>query len=158
MDQRAIYIEKLKYKRLAYCVVRDAIGFYFGIQKFFELNNPKDAYTKIVQSRLEIIEREKGRKPTEREILKCKKFVRRLINARIKELKIDYVYTKQVLFTDNLWTEHLDINADYFRSYLENLPQNEKDALAVVPKWTTYDHSLGRPYINDNFDMTSMPL
>lgn len=158
MEQKAVYIQKQRYKFFAYKVIRDAIGFYFGIPKFFKENDIRDEYKSQVACKLESIERNKGRKPTDREVAKCQRIVLRALNERIAELKTDFAYSKDVLFNndDNIWLQHLELNGEFFKSYLDGLPEDTKDELAVIPKWSTRDHSLGRSYINDDFGVVKL--
>lgn len=94
----------------------------------------------------------KDRKLTDKEIKRCSNIVNRSIQNRLKELTMDYEYCEDVLFNDNIWLQLLDVNGEFLKSYLNKLPQETKDQLAVVPKWNTRDHSLGRAYINDDFN------
>lgn len=122
------------YKRLAYTVLRDAIGFYFGIPEFFEQNSDK---TKAVQ-----LITDTGKTHEEAE---------KIIQKRTKELQDDFNHCCVLLKHDNIWYQMLGVNPEFFYNYLQTLTKEERLGLAVVPKWMTQDYSLGRPYINDKF-------
>lgn len=144
--------QKQRYKYLAYIVIRDAIGFYFGIPKFLEQKNLESVLRKAVTEKVMALKNEKGRELTQKEVTQCVRSVRRQLISRIRELESDFDCCQQVLFEDNLWLQLLDVNETFFASYLPKLNDKTKDMLAVVPKLKTRDHSLGRPYINDNFN------
>lgn len=155
IEQKVLYVQNLRYKRLAYCVIRDAIAFYFGIPKLFKDNDYTGAVDDLIVAKISSLEKAKNRPLTEKEVAKCKRLTEKIMAVRLKELTTDYDQCKEVLFEDNLWLQLLDLKADFFKNFLDTLPQETKDELAVIPKWTTRDHSLGRPYINDNFELTS---
>lgn len=144
--------EQLKYKHLAFLVLRDALAFYLGIPKFLEEENLIKILSKAIQEREKELRLEKERELTPKEKARCLRVTRLSLNLRIKELKIDLAYAKEILFEDNVWLQHLNLNEDFFFTYLSRLDEKTKNELAVVPKWKTKDHSLGRPYINDNFN------
>jgi hypothetical protein len=50
----------------------------------------------------------------------------------------------------------LDLDVEFFKTYLPKLSEDVKNQLAVVPSWTTRDHSLGRPYLVDNKNVASI--
>lgn len=126
--------QKSHYQRLAFMVLRDAIGFYFGIPEFFDLNSDvNSAINTLITS---------GK--TKEEAIK-------IIDKRIKDLKEDYKHCEEILSTNNIWYELLELDAEIFFNYINTLSSSEKQELAVIPKWTTQDYSLGRPYINDKF-------
>jgi hypothetical protein len=122
----------LNYQRLAYTVLRDAAGFYLGIPEFFIQNADKDVAIKSIT--------DTGK--TEEEAQK-------IIAKRIKELEDDFKDCFTLLTSDNIWYQLLGLNPENFYNYLQNLSAEDKADLAVVPKWTTQDYSLGRPYISD---------
>lgn len=124
------------YQRLAYVVLRDAIGFYFGIPAFFEQNKDK---TTAINS---IMDTGKTQEEAEKIILK-----------RTKELQDDFNHCCVLLKSDNVWYQLLGVNPEFFYNYLQGLSEDERRDLAVIPKWTTQDYSLGRPYINDKFTL-----
>lgn len=147
-------LQKRRYQYLAYIVLRDAIGFYFGIPQFLSEDNLDDVFVKALQEKLKEIKAEKGRNPTPKEINRSIRLVKRSLNARIKELEDDFANCEDVLFNKNIWLELLDLNEDFFRTYLPKLDDKIKADLAVIPKHGTRDHSLGRTYINDNFNLS----
>lgn len=151
LEQKSLYIQQLRYRYLAYCVIRDAIGFYYGIPKFFNACNTEEVHTKMISDKIESLQTLKSKELNEKERAKCELSVRRTIDKRIKELEEDYNNCVDVLFGDNIWLQLLDVKGEYLKHYLDTLPENMKDELAVVPKWATRDHSLGRSYINDDF-------
>lgn len=122
----------LNYQRLAYTVLRDATGFYFGIPMFFEQNSDKTVAIKSIT--------DTGKTPDEAE---------KIIYKRTKELEEDFKHCYELINSDNIWYQLLGLTPESFYNYLQNLPAEERRQLAVVPKWTTQDYSLGRPYIND---------
>jgi hypothetical protein len=146
-------LQQKRYKYLAYIVVRDAIGFYFGIPEFLLEDNLEDVFVRAVEEKIKELKKEKGRNLTSREFNRCLISVKRALNARIKELEEDFNNCQDVLFEDNLWLQLLDLDAMFFREYLPKLSTHIKKELAVIPKWGTRDHSLGRTYINDNFNL-----
>lgn len=146
--------EQLRYKYLAYIVIRDALGFYFGIPQFLNNEHLTKVFDKAVAEKIRETKKEKSRDLTDKEIANCSRLIRRSLAARVKELKEDWIHSKEVLFEDNLWLEWLGLDKDFFIYYIGSLNTEAKDALAVVPKWKTRDHSLGRMYINDNFTFT----
>jgi hypothetical protein len=156
IEQKYLYVQNLRYKRFAYCIIRDAIAFYFGIPKLFAENDYIKALDSLIAEKLSNLEKAKKRPLTEREINKCKRLTERLMASRLEELTTDFNHCKDVLFKDNVWLQLLDVNAEVFKTFLDTLPEHTKDELAVVPKWSTRDHSLGRPYINDNFKLTKI--
>jgi len=154
LEQKVVYIQHLRYRYLAYCVIRDAIGFYFGIPKLFEQSNFSVALKEFTDQKINELQKSKNRPLEQKEIDKCTKVTEKLMASRLKELTTDYENCQDVLFTDNLWLQLLDLDSEFFKNYLPKLSSELIDELAVVPKWHTRDHSLGRPYINDNFDLT----
>lgn len=122
------------YQKLAYIVIRDAVGFYFGIPEFFAQNSDKEqAIDSIVST---------GKTQEEAE---------KIVNKRTKELQEDFNYCYELLKSDNIWYQLVGLNPEAFYTYLQSLSVEERQKLAVIPKWTTQDYSLGRPYINDKF-------
>jgi hypothetical protein len=140
-----------KYRYFAFIVVRDAIGFYLGIPKFLEEENLRLVKDKALAEKLNKAKRSKNRELSPCEIEKCIKVVNKSVEFRIKELKEDFEYCESILFEDNLWLAHLNLNPEFLKTYLDRLDLDTKSELAVVPKWGINDHSLGRSYINDNF-------
>lgn len=126
-----------RYQRLAYCVVRDAIGFYLGIPHFFEDNTNHEEILTYLSSLYP---------DKDEEYLEAK------IKSRILELQEDYEYSRLLLSENNLWFEILDITPDIIQEYLNKLTTVERRKLAIIPRWATQDYSLGRPHINNNFD------
>lgn len=150
----SLNLQKQRYRYLAYIVVRDAIGFYFGIPQFLAEDNLDSVFVNALQEKLKEVRKEKGRSPTPKEVNRIIRLVKRSLNARVKELEEDFATCKDVLFNRNIWLELLDLNEDFFKVYLPNLDDKLKKDLSVVPKWGTRDHSLGRTYINDNFNLS----
>lgn len=143
---------KKRYQYLAYETVRDAIAFWIGIPKFLEESNLQLIHDKALAKKLNLTKRVRGRELTPEEINKCVRSVKRAIDCRVKELREDFKYCEDVLFTDNLWLQWLNLNPEFFKVYLNKLNQTTLNELAVIPKWGINDHSLGRSYINDNFN------
>jgi len=154
--QRELYLQKLRYQYFAYCVIRDALGFYFGIPQFLQTVD----FNKVVSDRLalKIKDREDvvGRPLSDKEKARYRKSIERSVRTRIYELEEDYRYAEAVLFEDNIWLQHLDLDVEFFKHYLPKLAPEHKTQLAVVPNWTTRDHSLGRAYLVDNRNVTSI--
>lgn len=126
--------QHFNYQRLAYTVLRDAVGFYFGIPEFFEQNSDRAKAIKTII--------DTGKTPEEAE---------KIIAKRTKELQDDFSHCCVLLKSDNIWYQLLGVNPDFFYQYLQGLSAEERQNLAVVPKWTTQDYSLGRSYISDKF-------
>lgn len=147
---RVLDTQALRYKRLAYLVVRDAIGFYLGIPKFFESVDVDSAVQWQIKIRSEKFATQAGRRPTELELLKIQKSANKFVSDRIQFLNEDFVHAKSTL-QSSIWVDYLGLPAGYLINYVDGLPENVKSDLAVVPNWTTRDHSLSRPYINDKF-------
>lgn len=155
MDKISEQVQNLRYKYLAFSVIRDAIGFYLGIPKF--LAKPTDeVYQSRLKSKIELREKKLQRPLTNKELARCELIVSNGIESRISQLKIDLLDCEDVLFHDNHWLQLLNLDAGFIRSYLNKLSQATKDELAIVPNWTTKDHSLGRPYITDERDVTQL--
>lgn len=154
--QRELYLQKLRYKYFAYCVVRDAIGFYFGIPKFLQDVDFNEVVRQRLTERTEARENVIGRLLSDKEKAKYRKSIEKSVRTRIYDLEEDYRFCEQVLFEDNIWLQHLDLDPNFFKNYLPSLPDTTKDQLAVVPNWTTRDHSLGRPYLVDNKNAASI--
>jgi hypothetical protein len=143
--------EEKSYKHFAYLVVRDSIAFYFGIPKFLEEENLKEVLKQITEDKIRQAEFKKGADLNQKEYNKCINSARRSLSLRVKELEKDLERCEDVLFRDNHWLQLLDLDESFFKGYFAKLDQATKDSLAVVPKFKTRDHSLGRSYINDNF-------
>lgn len=124
--------EKQRYKYLAYVVIRDALGFYLGINKFFQ-DLDVDA---VVQDKIS-----NGLSDAD---------ARQHIKHRLKGLQQDLEHAQQTLFTPNIWLMWLNLHPSYVKEYVEKLTDDEKEVLAVVPTWKTRDHSLRRPYLVDD--------
>lgn len=122
------------YQRLAFVVLRDAVGFYFGIPEFFTQNADKAEAIKFIT----------GTGKTE-------EAAEKIIAKRTKELEEDFEHCCELIKSDNIWYQLLGLSPEVFYNYLQNLSPEERRELAVIPKWTTQDYSLGRPYINDKF-------
>lgn len=137
-------LDRLRYKYVAYLVIRDAIGFYFGIPKFM-----KTLDTEAVIN-YKVAERTKGKDLTERQLEKHSRLVTKSVKARVAYLEDDLEHCREVLFTDNIWMQLLDLDVEFFKSYLDKLPPTITDELAIVPNWTTRDDSLSRPYSTSN--------
>lgn len=146
-------MEQLRYKRLAFVTIRDAIAFYFGIPEFLKDENLTEVFAKALQEKINTLQEDKQRELTQKEINRCFHTVRKSLSLRIKELEEDLVHCENVLFHDNIWLQLLDVDENFFKTYLTRLNSEAKRSLAVVPKWGCRDHSLGRAYINDNFDL-----
>ncbi len=141
-------IKKLRqgYQRLAYNVIRDAIGFFFGIPKFLAENKDRSiAYNYFLGLKLD-----DGEIPS----TKLKKDIEEKIDCRIQDLEEDLEDCKTLLFDDNIWYQVLNLTPETFVRYLNSLSEEEMSELAIVPKWTTQDCSLGRPHITDSFSLT----
>lgn len=143
-------IDKLRYRYLAYFVIRDAIGFYFGIPKFMEGLD----VDKIVKSKLD--DKIKDKEVTDQQIEKYRRLITKSINARITHLQEDHKFCQEVLFTDNIWLQLLDIDAQFLHTLLTKLTTEAADELAIVPNWTTRDDSLRRPYLNTERDVRNL--
>jgi hypothetical protein len=155
-EQKELYLQKLRYRYFAYCVVRDAIGFYFGIPKFLQTVDFNTVVSEKVKAKVAEAEAELGRKPSSKELGRYRRSVEKSVKSRIRELEEDFEHCKLVLFEDNLWLNHLDLDVEFFKTYLPKLSEDVKNQLAVVPSWTTRDHSLGRPYLVDNKNVASI--
>ena len=153
MYNKTLNMEQQRYKRLAYVTVRDAIAFYFGIPEFLKDENLTDVFARALQEKINTLQEDRQRELTQKELIKCFQSVRKSLRIRVKELEEDLVHCENVLFHDNIWLQLLDVEEDFFKVYLSRLDSDTKRALAVIPKWGTRDHSLGRVYINDNFDI-----
>jgi hypothetical protein len=130
--------QKSHYQKLAWIVIRDAVGFYFGIQEFFDANNNlTEAVDFLVKQG------------------KTKDEARKIVLSRMKELTEDFEHCKEILSTDNIWHQLLDQDPEVFFQYLNTLSTDERRELAVVPRWTTRDYFLGRPYLNDKFGINA---
>ncbi len=148
-QQRELYLQKLRYRYLAYCTIRDAVGFYFGIPKFLANVNQVAVIEEQFQKRTKFLETKKARELTPEEAKRCRRSVEKTVLDRIALLQDDFLNCKDVLFTDNIWLQLLDLSPEFLQTYLCGLQPSVRDELAVVPNWTTRDHSLGRPYIGD---------
>jgi hypothetical protein len=129
-------LDQIRYKYLAYIVVRDAIGFYFGIPKFLNSFDPEQ----VVEDRVN------EKKSTPSKDARRQKLITRMVQNRMNVLMDDYRHSCEILFEDNLWLQLLDIEPDFFKNYLDKLPEEAKDKLAVVPTWRDRDEELRRPY------------
>jgi len=147
----SVKAQRQHYRYLAYCVIRDAIGFYFGIPKFLESYNFDEVFDLLYKNKVKLLQKKKNRLLTEDEELKCRVSVDKQILKRRTELIEDLIYCEAILFTDNHWLELLDVNSEFLEKYLSSLSEESKEQLAVIPRWTTRDHALSRPYINDTF-------
>lgn len=141
-------LDILRYRYLAYFVIRDAIGFYFGIPKFMSDLD----IDKVAEARLKV---KLSVKPTdsEKQIDKHKRLILKSINSRVEYLKEDYEFCKDVLFEDNVWLELLDIDPQFFKSYLAKMPESVVNELAIIPSWHTRDEDLGRPYLSSQHNV-----
>lgn len=135
----------LKYKYFAYMNVRDAIGFYLGIPIFLKTINQEELIEERLKQKLA-----KNPNYSEADILKYKKLITKSLQNRIKNLEDDYEYCKTVLFTDSLWLQWLDLDSNFFKTYLDRLPEHIVAKLAVIPSWTIRDDDLSRPYLNSD--------
>lgn len=140
-----------RYRYLAYLVVRDAIGFYFGIPKFLGSFDREAAVGQFFERNLRALERRKSRPLARQEIERCRRAAERAVTERIALLEEDLKHCREVLFSDNIWLDHLNLDCQFLKLYLGRLPEEVQEELAVVPNWSTRDHSLGRSYINDRF-------
>lgn len=136
-------LDTLRYRYLAYFVIRDAIGFYFGIPKFMDSLNTD----KLINDRLKLKLKDNP-DADEKQIERYKRLIDKSVKSRVAYLSDDYEHCKDVLFNDNVWLQLLDIDTEFFQTYLNKLPQETKDELAIVPSWTIRDDSLRRPYLN----------
>lgn len=139
--------ESLRYKYLAYYVLRDAIGFFYGIPKFLE-SLDRDA---VIESKLQ--KKIKDKQVSEQQIIKYRSLIEKSVDKRIKYLEEDYVHCQDVLFKDNVWLQLLDIDPEFFKVYLNKLPKEISDELAIVPSWTVRDHSLKRSYYERDYSL-----
>lgn len=134
-------LEVLRYKYLAFLVVRDSISFYYGIPKFFDTFNIEESVNAKVNERFG------SEAHTDKQRNRYKKLISKSIEKRVNYLKDDYKHCKQTLFEDNIWLQLLDIDPEFFKTYLDKLPRKLQDELAVVPKLSVRDDSLPRPYL-----------
>lgn len=151
MSSTNITSEEKHYKFLAYIVLRDSVAFYLGIPKFLEEDNLKNILRETTLDKIKRIRVKENRDLTTQEYNKCLNLAKRSLALRIKELQDDFKYCEDVLFEDNDWLQLLNLDSCFFKRYFEKLDEESKARLAVVPKFKTRDHSLGRSYINDNF-------
>lgn len=140
--------QKQRYKYLAYCVVRDAIGFYLGIPQFLHEN--KDT-TKACNYVFKCKIKTRKTPLTEKDVEALKQWSENTVSARIKELEEDFEHCIELLTTNNIWLQLLDTTPEVLIKQINSLTELERETLAIVPKWTTQDHALGRPFINDDF-------
>lgn len=151
-EAREVYLQRLRYKYFAYIVVRDAIGFYFGIPKFKSSTDLETVVHERLEKKIDLWQLKRKTVISDSERSKLEKSVRKKVNDRMQQLDADFIYCKQVLFEDNLWLQHLDLDPGFFKTYLPQLPDKMKDKLAVVPTWTRRDYALKRPYLVDKKD------
>lgn len=144
------HVDKLRYRYLAYFVVRDAIGFYFGIPKFMD-SIDRD---KVIAERLE--QKIAGRDVPEEKVCRYRELIEKSVDNRISHLAEDFQHCEDVLFNDNIWLQLLDIDCEFFKSYLHKLSTSTTDELAIVPNWTTRDDSLSRPYLISERDVRNL--
>lgn len=137
--------QRQRYQRLAYSVVRDAIGFKFGIPIFLKDNLDRTPAKEYLIS-LKIRE---GTEITDKVI----SLIEEKIEARLNDLEEDLSHCEELLGTDNVWLQLLDLTPESLQLYLANLTEEEKIELALIPKWTTLDCALGRTFINDEFSL-----
>lgn len=143
-------VQQLGYKYLAFIVIRDAIGFYYGIPIFLESINQEE----LVNDRLQ--ERTKRNNLTYKQILRQRQSINQSITRRIANLKEDYKHTEELLFTENVWLDWLGIDPEFFKCYLPNLPEKTVAELAVVPSWDFRDEELRRPYQQSEYDVLTL--
>lgn len=134
-------LEVLRYKYLAFLVVRDSISFYYGIPKFFETFDMEKSVDAKVREKFS------NEDHTPKQKTRYRKLISKSIEKRVNYLKEDYEHCKQTLFEDNIWLQLLDIDPNFFKTYLNKLPPNLQNELAVVPKLSVRDDSLPRPYL-----------
>jgi hypothetical protein len=141
-----------RYKLLAFLIIRDAIGFFFGIPKFFESLNIDE----VIKNKLN--DKIKDREITDKQKDKYRRLITKSVNARIAYLQEDYEFCKDVLFTKNIWLELLNIDPIFFETYLNKMSEKSIDELAIVPNWTMRDESLRRPYLNAELNPKTLRL
>lgn len=152
----SVELQRRRYQYFAYLVIRDAIGFYLGIPKFLEDDDLNSVFETLYNQKIKALEKKKRRELTTDERFKCRLSVDKFIVKRRSELIEDFEHAKDVLFNDNMWLQWLDLNPEYLQKYLDSLPEESRERLAVIPGWTTRDHTLGRPYVNDSFQMSTI--
>lgn len=143
-------IQHLGYKYLAYVVIRDSIGFYFGIPIFLESFNQEELVNQKLQDRI------KRKNLTQKQILRHRQTINQSVARRINCLKEDLAHTEELLFTRNVWLEWLDIDPEFFQTYLPNLPDKVIAELAIIPNWDFRDEELRRPYQQFEYDVIGL--
>ncbi len=139
-------VQQLGYKYLAYIVLRDALAFYFGIPIFLESINQEELVNEQIQRRI------KQKNLTDKQILRQRKLINQSITRRINLLKEDHKHAEELLFTSNFWLDWLDIDPEFFKSYLPNLSDKTIAELAIIPNWDFRDEELRRPYQQTLYD------
>ena len=81
--------ENLKYKHLAFYVVRDSIGFFFGIPKFLNSLNVEEVVEKKLQDKI------KDKSISDKQKDKYRNLITKSVNARITYLKEDHRFCKE---------------------------------------------------------------
>lgn len=133
--------DELKYRLLAYIVVRDALAFYVGIPEFLQSFD-----------RLAIIEDRVRAKQqanpgiTEAKLARYRKFTTKAVDRRIADLEADFTYCQTVLFEDNHWLQLLNLDPSVVKRLLSQTSADILKGLAVVPNWRDSDEELRRPY------------
>jgi len=147
--------QKLNYKRLAYCVLRDALGFYLGIPLFLVTceDTRADAVKFFVEQKCSLYTTRSGKTPTEAQIKQYTQNVEKRMERRLQELLDDFSYAESVLFEDNIWLNLVDYDPSFYRNFLERLTDVEVLEMAIVPSWVTSDYDLGRKFIKDSLSI-----
>jgi hypothetical protein len=119
--QRELYLQKLRYRYFAYSVIRDAIGFYFGIPKFLQTVDFNEVVRMRLADKVALREGVVGRALSDKEKTRYRKSIEKSVRSRIYELEEDYRFCEEVLFEDNIWLQHLDLDVEFFKHYLPKL-------------------------------------
>lgn len=134
----------LRYKCFAYFVIRDALGFYFGIPKFLSTCD----LNQVIEEKLD--KKIKNQTLSVEQINKHRRLITKSVQKRVDSLREDYQNCQDTLFTDNLWLQWLGIDPEFFKRYVKTVSVTAIEELAIVPTWNRRDDLLRRPYLSSD--------
>lgn len=132
-DFKASFVAQRGYKKWAFAIVADGIGFYLGIEEFKK--RIVEEYVSVVASIAKRYKCDEDR---------AWKLATKKVNEFLKELEEEYNYSSEILFEDNnWWVDTLSIDSSIIKT---SLSSPAISGFKITIEWNKSLDKVYRPY------------